>query len=73
MLIVLSSVIVDDLDFPSFAVAPSETDPPLIVDSNTHLTLTVTVQRLQTVAGRRAQVVELLCGVDCKKLRASAR
>jgi hypothetical protein len=72
MLIVLPSMIVDDLDFPGFAIAPNETDPPLIVDTNTDLTLTVAVQRFQTVAGWRAQVVKLLRCVDCKKLRTSA-
>jgi len=41
MLIVLPSMIVDDLDFPGFAITPNETDPPLIVDANTDLTLTV--------------------------------
>jgi len=63
---------VDDLDIPAFAITPNKADAPLIVDANTDLTLAVAVQRLQTVAGRHAQIVESLRGVDCKKLRAGA-
>src|SRR5207245_10868308 len=65
-------MIVDDLDIPAFAIAPNKADAPLIVDANTDLTLAVAIQRLQTVAWRHAQIVELLRCVDCKKLRAGA-
>src|SRR5713226_4604268 len=65
-------MIVDDLDIPAFAITPNKADAQLIVDANTDLTLAVAVQRLQTVAGRHAQIVKSLRCVDCKKLRAGA-
>ncbi len=65
-------MIVNDLNVPGFAIAPHKTDPPLIVNANTVLTLAVAVQSLQTIAGRHTQIVELLCRVDRKQLRAGA-
>jgi hypothetical protein len=47
-------VIVDDLRAVSVALPPHETEPPLIVDSDAMLTLTVAVELLQAVAGRDA-------------------
>ncbi len=65
-------MIVNNLNVPCFAIAPHKTDPPLIVNANAVLTLAVAVQRLQTIAGRHTQIVELLCRVDHKQLRAGA-
>jgi hypothetical protein len=53
-------VIIDDLYLVSVALSPLETDAPLIVDSDAVLTLTVTVQFLQAIAGRDAQVLQRL-------------
>jgi len=57
-------MIIHDLDVVSVALSPHETDPPLIVDSNAMLTLTVAVKLLQAVAGRDAQVLQRLCVVQ---------
>lgn len=61
-------MVVDDLDVPGFAIAPHETDPPLVVDANAVLSLSISAQCLQTIAGRHAQIRELLRGVEHKKL-----
>jgi hypothetical protein len=53
-------VIIDDLYLVSVALSPLETDAPLIVDSDAVLTLTVTVQFLQAIAGRDTQVLQRL-------------
>ena len=46
------SMVVRDLDVPCFAIAPSETDTPLIVDPNAVLPASVAPQRLKTIARR---------------------
>ena len=51
-------MIVDYLHIPGITVSPSKTDPPLFVDPDAVLTLSITLQCLQTVARRRAQVVQ---------------
>jgi len=65
-------MIIRNLDAPRFAIPPLEAYPPLIVDADAVLALTITVQRLQTVAGRHAEIVESLRRVDRQKLRAGA-
>ena len=65
-------MIVGNLDVPRFAIPPLEAEPPLIVDADAVLALAVAVQSLQTVAGRHAQIVESLRGIDRQKLRAGA-
>jgi hypothetical protein len=67
MLIVLPLVVVHDLDFPCFTLAPPETNPPLIVDADAMLTASITVQGFEAVAWRNPKVVKLLCRVDGKK------
>jgi len=62
-------VIVDNLNIPSRAATPFEAYPPLIVDADAVLPAPVAVQSFETIAGRNAQIVELLRGVDGKKLR----
>lgn len=64
-------MIVGNLDVPRLAIPPLEAEPPLIVDADAVLASTIAVQRLQTVAGRHAQIVEPLRGIDRQKLRAS--
>jgi hypothetical protein len=51
-------VIVDDLDVFGACIGPGETDPPLIVDPDTVLALTVTTQCLQSIAWWCPHVVE---------------
>jgi len=61
-------VIVDDLDVVGVPVLPAEADPPLIVDANAVLTGAVTLELLQSVARRDAEIVELLGRVYGDKL-----
>jgi hypothetical protein len=65
-----SSMVIDDLDVPGFAVSPNEANAPLLVDPNAVLSLPVAAQGFQAIAGRRPQIVNLLCRIDCDKLRA---
>ncbi|SUS07460.1 hypothetical protein DF3PB_440017 [uncultured Defluviicoccus sp.] len=52
------SVVIHDLNIDCIAIAPNETDPPLIVDADAVLTCAVSSQALQTVTRRRPQVIE---------------
>jgi hypothetical protein len=63
-------MIVGDFDVPCCAVVPHKAEPPLIVDADTVLTLTISAQNFQTVARRRAEIVELTRGIQRQKLRA---
>jgi len=51
-------VIVDDPDVESIAVLPSKTDAPAIVDPNAVLPGTVALEEFQSVARRRAQILQ---------------
>jgi len=57
-------VIVDDLHLVCVTVLPGKTDPPLIVDSNTVLTGSPAFELLQPIAGRNAEILQLLGGID---------
>ncbi len=61
-------MVVDDLNVVRVAAAPSETDPPLVVDSDAVLPAPVALERLQPVARRYAQVVQALGGVELNQL-----
>jgi hypothetical protein len=64
-------VVVDNLDLPRLVVAPDKTDPPLVVDADAVLTLPVTVQRFQAIAGRHPQIVQQCGRIDRQQLGAS--
>jgi hypothetical protein len=51
-------MVINDFDLMGGVIQPLEADSPLIVDPNAALALTIPEQRLQAVAGRRAQVIE---------------
>jgi hypothetical protein len=57
-------VVICDLDFICIALPPDKADSPLIVDANTVLTLTVAVERLQPIAGRRREVAEFRSSIQ---------
>jgi hypothetical protein len=56
-------VVVHDLDILNVTLGPSETDAPLIVDPNAHLSCPVPFQGFQSIAGRIAQVLDNCCSV----------
>lgn len=62
-------MVVDDLDLPRLAIAPSEADTPLFVDANTVLSSAIAPQRLEPVAGRRPQIVKPACGLKYQEFR----
>jgi hypothetical protein len=49
---------------------PAEADPPLIVDPDALLPLTVATQSLQSIAGRNAQVIEANGDLELAQLAA---
>ena len=51
-------MVIDDLDVFRRAVAPTETDPTLVVDPDTVLTLPVTAQRFEPVPRHRRHVFQ---------------
>jgi hypothetical protein len=57
-------VIVDNLDIVSIAVVPTKTEPPLIIDANAVLTLSIGGQWLQPVPGRACQVSQDHCTIQ---------
>src|SRR5439155_12128267 len=58
-----SSVIVDNLDIVRVSVLPPKADAPLVVDANTVLTLSITAQRFEPIAGLDAQVLNRACSM----------
>jgi hypothetical protein len=53
-------VVIDDFYLVGAAVAPDETDSPLLVNSNAVLAVTISFELLQTVPGETHQIVQLL-------------
>ena len=62
---------IDNLDVPRLVVAPNKTDPPLVVGADAMLTLPVTVQRFQAIAGRHSKIVQQCGRFDRQQLSAS--
>jgi len=57
-------VVIDNDDVKRIPILPAKADAPLIVDANAVLTGAVAFELLQTVAGRDAEVFELLRGIN---------
>lgn len=51
-------VIVNDLDVVSIAIAPTEAQPPLVIDANAVLTLTVSLQGFEPIPWWAIHVVQ---------------
>lgn len=52
-------MIVDDLDVEGMTVTPPETDPPLLVDPDAVLTLTIAFQGLELIRARNRKVFQV--------------
>jgi len=63
-------VVVDDLDVVGVPVAPNEAETPLVVDPDTVLSRSVTVQCFQAISRRRRQVSQSCRAVQLPKLPA---
>jgi hypothetical protein len=61
-------VIIDDFHFVAMTIAPDKTDPPLIVDPDRVLTITVAAQCFQLISGRRRQNAQLRSCVKLEQL-----
>ena len=61
-------MVIDDFRTMSAILKPHETYPPLIVNTDAVLSLSVVLQRLKTIPRRHSQAVQLCCGVQLKKL-----
>lgn len=72
MFISTPSMIINELGVPGLALAPHETNPPLIVDANTILPSTVALQSLKTISGRHTQILYSNCRVEHLKLGSCA-
>jgi len=57
-------MVINYLNIFIMSIHPTETNPKLIVDANAVLTGAVPFELLQTVAGRDAEVFELLRGIN---------
>jgi hypothetical protein len=57
-------VIVHNLDFMCAILTPNEDDSPLAVDPDRMLASPIASQRLQTVSGRKAQILQPLGCID---------
>jgi hypothetical protein len=64
MVIASGLVVVGYLYFVGIAALEAKADPPLLVDEYGVLTLSVSVQGMQPVAGRDSEIIELLCEVN---------
>src|SRR5947208_1531515 len=67
-LIVLTLVIIDDLDVPRVTMTPSEAYPPLIVDANAVLALPIAAEEFQVVSRWTPKIVQLPGSIDRQKL-----
>lgn len=61
-------MVVHDLDIVSVLSPPSETQPPLIVDADTVLSFSGSLERLEPVGGRNGQIDQILGIVEHPEL-----
>jgi hypothetical protein len=57
-------VVIRDFNVVGISRAPAETDPPLLVDSDTVLPISVTPELLESVAGRDPKIFEDRGGIE---------
>ena len=57
-------MVVNEFDVVRVTVVPSKADAPLIVDANTVLSGAITFELFEAVSGRRAEIIQGLCGID---------
>jgi hypothetical protein len=57
-------MVINNFDILRASPGPAEANPELLVDSNTVLTLAVTIQRFQHVSGRHFEIIQLACGLE---------
>jgi hypothetical protein len=65
-------VIVDNLDVKGVTVTPLETDPPLLIDPNTVLALSITLQSLELIRAWNRKVFQFASCVQLLQLHQRA-
>ena len=68
LLCIARLMVIDDFRAMSAILKPRETYPPLVVNADAVLSLSVVLQRLKTISWRHSQAVQLCCGMQLKKL-----
>ena len=61
-------MIINKLDLVGVPIFPPRADSPLVIDTNTVLAGAIAFELLQAVAGRDAEILELLGGVNDTEL-----
>tara|TARA_R110000824_G_scaffold158473_5_gene332360 strand:- start:5719 stop:6063 length:345 start_codon:yes stop_codon:yes gene_type:complete len=61
-------VVINNFDIFRTSLGPAETHPELPVDSNAVLTLAITMQRLQHIAGWYFKIIQLTCSLELPNL-----
>ncbi|KPQ28303.1 MAG: hypothetical protein HLUCCX14_10915 [Marinobacter excellens HL-55] len=61
-------MVIDNFDIFRTSLGPAEANPELPVDSNAVLTLAITMQRLQHIAGRYFKIIKLTCSLELPDL-----
>lgn len=61
-------MIIDDLDLVGIGILPAETDPPLVIHPDAMLPRPIALELLEPIAGRDAEVLERLRGVEGNQL-----
>ena len=51
-------MVINDLDVKRIAIAPNETDPILIVDADTVLTLPIAFQSFKAIPGKDCEITQ---------------
>ena len=61
-------MVINNFDIMSVAFAPSEADPPLVIESDAPLPLSVAVQFLESITRRYSEILDLGCSIEHPKL-----
>ena len=63
----------DDFDVPGAVVPPAKADSPLVVDPDAELPASIAAELLEPVAGRHAEVVQILGAIENLQLSLGLR
>jgi len=61
-------MVINNFDIFRTSLGPVEANPELPVDPNAVLTLAITMQRLQQIAGRYFKIIQLTCSLELPNL-----
>jgi hypothetical protein len=68
LVIITSSVIIDDFDLFRIPIVPFKTNAPLVIDADAPLSLSTPLQRFESVGWRQTQIFKLesrINGIKC--------